>query len=183
MKKFRLPLLKILSFLTVLFLSSACLSIKPTTTKSGKNYFETFFVGEDGTQFFIKPFGFTCGESKEDLTLDFTFRFKDVIRDSATLRFSIKSSTIYRSIDSVKIFNDDDTAVSNQIALLFNERNKSGFTSRHSTKFSLNELKSMFDNDKWQVLIYHQMEIRSFKPNRRTVRAINSIRDRVFVIM
>lgn len=183
MKKFRIPFFKILSFLLILILSTACLSIKPATTKSGKNYFETFFVGEEGTQYFIKPIVFTSGESKEDVFLDFTLRFKDVIKDSATLKFSIESSAMYRSIDSVKIFNDDDTVVSNQIVLLFNEKNKSGFTSRHSTKLSLNELKTLFDNDAWQVLIYHQMEIRSYQPHRRTVRAIHSVRDRVFVLM
>lgn len=182
-KKYRIAVIKILSFFLVFYLSSACVSIKPASEKSGKNYVETFFVGEEGTQFFIKPIVFTCTESNEDIFLDFTFRFKDVIKDSATLNFSIEGTEMYRSIDSLRIFNDADTILCNQIFLMFNEKSRSGFASRHFAKFSLNELKAMFDNDSWGVTIYGQTAIRSFKPHKRTERAIKIVRDRVFVLM
>src|SRR5690606_36572025 len=42
------------TFAVPFLLLCSCVSVKPSTTKSGKKYFETFYV-ENGTQYFIKP--------------------------------------------------------------------------------------------------------------------------------
>lgn len=174
---------KFVSFILILLMLSGCLSIKPSTTKSGKNYFETFFVGEEGTQYFIKPILFKDEISNEDLILDITFRYRNEIKDSVTVNFSIKSSIIYKTIDSLKLSNKDIEIGSDQLVLLFNEKSKTGFTSRYSTRFSLNEIKEMFNNDAWEMIIYNQNKITTYKPHRKTIRAINIVRDRVFVLM
>ncbi len=162
---------------------SGCLSIKPSSTKSEKNYFETFFVGEAGTQYYIKPILFKAEKSNEDLVLDITFRYRNEIKDSAIVNFSIKSSTIYKTIDSLKLSNNNQKIESEQIVLLFNEKSKTGFISRHSTKFSLKETKEMFNNDAWEIIIYNKNKITKYKPNRKTIRAINAVRDKVFILM
>jgi hypothetical protein len=162
---------------------SGCLSIKPSTTKSGKKYFETFYVGEEGTQYFIKPILFKDEKSNEDLVLDITFRYRNEIKDSAIVNFSIKSPMIYKTIDSLKLSNKNIAIKSNKLELLFNEKNKTGFTSRYSTKFSLNEMKEMFTNDAWEVNIYNQNKITTLKPHRTTFKAINTVRDKVFILM
>ncbi len=170
-------------FILILLTFSSCLSIKPSTTKSGKNYFETFFVGEEGTQYFIRPILFKDEKSNEDLVLDITFRYRNEIKDSATVNFSIKSSIIYKTIDSIKILNKDNKLESDQIVLLFNEKSKTGFTSRYSTKFSLKEIKEMFNNDGWEIIICNQNKITTYKPHRKTITAINRVRDSIFVLM
>lgn len=174
---------KLVSFILLLLMFSGCLSIKPSTTKSGKNYFETFYVGEEGTQYFINPILFKDEKSNEDLVLDITFRYRNEIKDSAIVNFSIKSSMIYKTIDSLKLSNKDIAIKSDKVELLFNEKNKTGFTSRYSTKFGLNEIKEMFTNDAWEVNIYNQNKITTFKPHRKTFKAINTVRDKVFVLM
>lgn len=170
-------------FFLILILLNSCLPIKPSAFKSGKNYFETFFVGEEGTQYFIKPVLFKNEKSNEDLILDITFRYKNEIKDSAILNFSIKSSLLYKTIESLKISNEKCEIENDQLVLLFNEKNKSGFTSRFSTKFSLKEIKNIFNNDDWLITIYEQNKINTYKPKRKTTKAINLVRDNVFILM
>jgi len=188
MKKILIRKLETLKFyfvplILMLLLLSSCLSIKPSTTKSGKNYLETFFVGEEGTQYFIKPILFIDEKSSENLILDITFRYRNEIKDSATVNFSIKSSTLYKTIDSLDISNKDNKIESDQLVLLFNEKSKTGFTSRYSTRFRLNEIKEIFNNDTWEITIYNQNKVTKYKPHKKTTRAINAVRDRVFVLM
>jgi len=174
---------KLFSIILLLFMFNGCLSIKPSTTKSGKKYFETFFVGEEGTQYFIKPILFKDERSKEDLILDITFRYKNKIKDSAIVNFSIKSTYIYKTIDSLKFLNKNIDIKSDNILLLFNEKNKTGFTSRYSTKFSLKEIKEMFTNDMWEMTIYNQNKKTKYLPHIKTIRAINAVEEKVFVLM
>ncbi|NQV77765.1 MAG: hypothetical protein HQ490_05350 [Lutibacter sp.] len=174
---------KLVSFILLLLMFSGCLSIKPSTTKSGKNYFETFYVGEEGTQYFIKPILFKDEKSNEDLILDITFRYRNEIKDSAIVNISIKSSIIYKTIDSLKLSNKDIEIKSDKVELLFNEKNKTGFTSRYSTMFSLKEIKEMFNNDAWEMIIYNQNKTTTYIPLRKTIRAINTVRDKVLVLM
>ncbi len=174
---------KLLSLILLLFMFSSCLSIKPSATKSGKNYFETFYVGEEGTQYFIKPVLFKNEKSNEDLVLDISFRYKNQIKDSAIVNFSLKSASIYKTIDSLKLSNKDIEMKSAKVVLLFNEKNKTGFTSRYSTKFSLKEIKEMFNNDAWEMTIYNQNKITKYEPKRKAISAINAVRNKVFVLM
>ena len=175
--------LKMCSFILLLLMFSGCLSIKPSTTKSGKKYFETFYVGEEGTQYFIKPVLFKDEKSNEVLVLDITFRYKNKIKDSAIVNFSIKSSIIYKTIDSLKLSNKGIAIKSDKVELLFNEKNKTGYTSRYSTKFSLKEIKEMFNNDAWEMTIYNQNKITRYEPGSKTISAINALRVNVFVLM
>ena len=176
-------LFNFVSLILITLTLSGCLSIKPSTSKSGKNYFETFFVGEEGTQYFIKPILFKDEKSNEELILDITFRYRNEIKDSATVNFIVKSPIIYKTIDSLKISNKDNKVGSEQLDLLFNEKNKRGFTSRYSTRFDLNELKEIFYDDVWEIIIYNENEMIIYKPDRKTIKAINAVRDRVFVLM
>lgn len=170
-------------FILLILMISGCFSIKPSTTNSGKKYFETFYVGEAGTQYFIKPFLFKNDKSDEDLIVDITFRYRNEIRDSAIVNFSIKSSIMYKTIDSIKLSNNDIEIKTSKVELLFNETSKTGFTSRHSTKFSLKEVKDLFNNDVWEMSIYNQNIIGTYKPYRKTIRSINVLKDKVFVLM
>jgi hypothetical protein len=175
--------IKLISLFSVLLILSSCFSIKPSSTKSGKNYFETFYVGDNGTQYFIKPFLFNNNILDENLLLDITFRYKNELKDSSIINFSIKSSVIYKSVDSIKISNNLFTVKNNKIELLFNEKTKSGFLSRFSTKISLKETKELFQVDTWEMLVFQKNKSTKYEPNKKTKKAINIMRDKVFILM
>lgn len=170
-----------------LFLGSlllvGCMSVKPGSTKSGKQYFETFYVGVEGTQYFIKPLLFENDEANKVLALDITFRYKDEIRDSAIVNFSIKSLEIYKSVDSLKITNSLMDIKSDNIDLLFNEKFSKGFVSRFTTKVPLDKMKKIFDNDEWELTIHNAAKSNTYKPHRKTQKAVNFLRENGFILM
>jgi hypothetical protein len=182
-RNFKTSQIRFISFILISLTFSNCLSIKPSATKSGKNYFETFFVGEEGTQYYIKSILFKDKELNEDLMMDITFRYKNEIKDSSIVNISLKSSIIYKTIDSLKLSNKIIEIKSSKMELLFNEKNKTGFTSRYSTKFSLKEIKEIFNNDAWEVIICNKNKISNYKPTRKTMKVINTVREKVFILM
>ncbi len=175
--------LQYISIFLISLMLFGCFSVKPSTTKSGKNYFETFYVGEAGTQYFINPIYFNNDALNEGILFDITFRHKNEIKDTATVNFSITSSSIYKTIDSIKISNKDFEIKNDKLVLLFNEKNKTGFTSRYTTKISLKQIKEIFDNGTWEIIVYSQNKSINFIPDIKTVKRINTIKDRVFILM
>lgn len=166
-----------LSFIVSTF---GCLSIKPSTSKSDSKNFETFFVGEEGTQYFIKPVLFKNQTTGEQISIDFTFRIKDKIRDSAIVNFSIQSSSIFRSLTSIKISNTHIFATSKNIRLLYNEKNADGFRSRFSTNLNLNSLSTLFADNNWEVQLSNGNQTTMFAPNKKTLKTIVNIRENIF---
>jgi hypothetical protein len=73
--------------------------------------------------------------------------------------------------------------INKNLELIYFEKINNGFRSRYSTKYSLEEIKEMFNNESFQVTIYYQGKISSFKPTKKSLRVINLIRDNVFVLM
>ena len=59
-----------------------CIGVKPGSEPGGKKLFETFYAGEQGSQYFIKPLVLK-NATKEKLTIDFSFRYKTEVKDSA----------------------------------------------------------------------------------------------------
>src|SRR5690606_7037547 len=84
-------------FCMLLLLLSSCFSVKPGTSRSARNLYQNFFIGEEGSQYFIKPIAFENDE-KEKLQLDITFRYKDEVKDSATVNFSIVTKELNKTI-------------------------------------------------------------------------------------
>ncbi len=117
------------------------------------------------------------------MVADFTFRYKNEIKDSALVNLSIKSALIYKTIVSLKITNKTMEIKSNKIELLFNEKINSGFVSRFTTKFSLKEIKELFKNNEWEFIIDNQSQTVKYRSHRKANRAISMLRDKVFILM
>jgi hypothetical protein len=164
-------------------LFSGCLSVKPSSVKSGKIYFETFYVGGEGTQYFIKPLLFSAEKPSDELIVDLTFRYRNEIKDSVLVNFSVKSLGIYKTIDSLKISNDNAEAITKKVELLFNEKNKLGYTSRFTSQLSLQETKELFNHSNWNFTLSHQGQSMNFTPNKKTHKAIATVREKVFILM
>jgi hypothetical protein len=170
-------------FLSIIIFFTGCLSIKPGGVKSGKNLFETFYVGEDGTQYFIKPLGFSNVDQEEELFVDFTFRYKNEVRDSVIGNFTLQSSEILKNIDSISFSNAKTKILSNKVRLLFNERKKDDFNSRFTTKVLLSEFITLFDNNEWAIIVYKNNSSSTFLPTRKTKQAIEKLQEKVFVLL
>ena len=176
-------LLSLLTLTLILILHNSCSSIKPTTTKSGKSYFETFYVGVDGTQYFIKPLSLKENTTKETLLVDITFRYKDQIKDSSIINFSIKSPTLYKSIKNLEITTKATNIKTNKVKLLFNEKSGDDFISRFTAKIPLNKTKEMFDHDDWTLTLHHPTQTKAYKTDKKTTKTIATLRKKIFILM
>ena len=187
--KFKFPIYssfkKIKPFIVLIFIISlsGCISIKPAAEKSGKSLFETFYVGEEGTQYFIKPLTFTNYSNEEKLNIDFTFRYKNEVKDSVTVNFSLLSSNIFKSIDSFSFSNTTNKIISKNIKLLFNEKKNKLFKSRFSTKISLIEFNKMFVSNEWKITIFSPEFSSTYIADKKTKKRINKLRDNVFILL
>lgn len=172
------------AYLALIFivLLSGCLSMKPATTKSNKNLFETFFVGENGTQYFIKPLAFINSQSKDEINVDFTFRYKNEIKDSVTVNFSLLSPNILKNIDSLAFSNTNHKIVSTNVELLFNEKANKLFKSRFSTKVSLLDFNKMFKNNNWKIITHDLENHSTYTSDKRTKKAIKKLQDEIFIL-
>jgi hypothetical protein len=101
--------------------ASACGGMKPGGASAGNKLYETFFVGEEGSQYFIKPLEFK-NEKKEKVVMDFTLRYKDDIKDSALVNFTIISEDNIKSVDQILLENGVVSSKNQKINLLFVKR-------------------------------------------------------------
>jgi len=174
-------LLKRLLIFGVVVIFSGCVGLKPNGVKSGKDLYQTFFVGDEGTQYFIKPIMF-LDESKNRLMVDFTFRYKDKIKDSVAVNMSFLNTEIIKDLDSLKITNGSASMVFKNIKRLFAERSQKEYNSRFSTKGSLADLNKLFDKNDWVLTAYKQNTFSNFKTPKETKKKIDQLKDRIFIL-
>jgi len=173
--------LKTLIVFSFFVLLTGCFTLKPGSVKSSKNLIETFYVGEDGTQYHIKPLTFTDSQNKEKIHLDFTFRYKNEVKDSVIINFSLLSSTIFKSIDSFSLSNTTTKTISKDIRLMFNEKRKDLFVSRFSTKISLVDFNKMFENTDWTIIVTNKDICNTYVSEKSTRKKITKLKEEIFV--
>jgi hypothetical protein len=167
--------------LVSLIILSSCLSIKPGAIKTGKKLYETFFVGEKGTQYFIKPLIFS-NQLNEEIKLDLTFRCKNEIKDSAIINISFFSKEIFKIADSLKINNDVNTIIIKQINYMFSERNKDVYNCRFSAKVKLMDVKKLFESNNWKLLLYQNGIFSNYKTPKTTKKKIDKLNYEIFAL-
>ena len=173
------------SSIFLFFFLISCGGIKLAGGKSGKSLYETFYVGEEGMQYFIKPLNFKNEKSK--LLLDITFRHKDEVQDSATLNFSIKGQRLIKQIDKLTLFASTDNATfsvsSHNVEYIFAERDKKEFVSRFSTKVPLIELKELFEKSNWKINIKtEEISNQEYHSTSSTQKKIQTLNQNIFFI-
>ena len=172
---------------TLLFLISqlvlgCALTIKPAASKSAKSFYESFFVGEDGTQYFIKPLEFSAEGNQDKLFVDFTFRYKDELKDSGVVNVSIERGHIIKSLDDIIFTNTNSTVVLEDISLLFNEKKGQKFISRFSAKCSTKEMVDLFNDSNIKIEVKESDSSLSFFPNKNSQKAIRSLNDNLYIL-
>ena len=155
------------------------MSFKPGGGSVGKNLYETFYVGEEGTQYFIKPLSFS-GKNKVLLKLDFTFRYKVAMKDSAVVNISFLNTEIIRCLDSVKIANGTNTMVFKKINCLFAEQKEKMYHTRFTAKGSLAELHKLFDKSNWNLTAYEKNNSGIFTTPKATEKKIQKMKESIF---
>lgn len=183
-KSSKLSFFAILTFSLILVLGSC--SAGKSGVNAGKKLFTDFFVGDAGTQYFIKPLTFeNPAISNEDLLADITFRYKEKIRDSATVNFSIVSRAPIKNINSVTIMSDELHVHSEGITFLFNERSKSGFISRFSFKIPVASLKGLVDSGyEWKFEVMEtDSKTRQYVSKRSTTKSLEKLDQSLFILL
>jgi hypothetical protein len=158
----------------------SCLSYKTNGGKSGNRYQETFFAGESGTQYFIKPI-FFIGENKDLVKFDITFRIKNEIRDSSNFNFSIFSESGFSKIDSISFesFNKH-VETFNGVNFLFAEKSKNLFNNRFSVKIPVLTIQRLFRSGEFKIIIYTFKGIKKYTPSKQAKKHFNYINNNIF---
>jgi len=160
----------------------SCTGIKPGSRSAGKKLYETFYVGNEGTQYFIKPL-LLKGENSSELKLDITFRHKTDLASNSTLNFTVISQELLKTLDSLTITNTRHAVSSKNISLLFTERAKAGFSSRFTTNIPSGELQKLFHSPDWSISLYQGSRKIVFTPGSNTQKKIRRLDYNIFSIL
>lgn len=174
--------LRILSTIVVLSLLS-CAGIKPASSSKANRLFETFFVGDEGIQYFIKPIAFQ-GENDSELLGDFNFRSRGDSTSEVIFNFSIRSDVFYKDIDSLTITSQSHQATTSLVTLTYNESSKQYVSRFTSTLPSGRHIIDLFGSSDWRIDIYSKEKHMHFtSENRKTQRKILSLQEHLFVFL
>ncbi len=163
--------------LGILIIIFGCSGIKPSTTKSGSELYETFFISEGVMQYFIKPLEFK-NDTKEEMMLDITFRHKS--DTPAHLKMSFITDDVLNTTDSLKIANDNHEVVLKNMNIMFKERGKKKYKSRFSADTTLSDVTKLFKNKNWFITIYAKDYSNSFSPINKTSKSITKLNHEIF---
>ncbi len=153
----------------VLFLMS-CSPMRSSVKKGSVKLFETFYLGEKGTQYFIKPIYFE-GTEKGKISMDFTFIYNGEINpiDSAIVNFSTFSGKNKKNVLILRI-NDEEKELG-QVKQLFQDAKQTRF----STRVSLIDLKAFFENEVKSIYFGEK-----YMPKNTTLRKMQKINSAIF---
>ena len=126
---------------------NSCLGVRPAASAGSKKYFESYYAGDEGNQYFIKPL-VLVSEYK-----DISFRSKESLQGTAQVNFSVYMPEAIHSLKSVYLYVNNTSFELSDIKLLFVEKEKNGFQSRFSTTIPAEKLKSIFNISDWQLVI------------------------------
>ncbi len=168
--------------LIALFLSS-CISFKPNAKKSPKSLYTTFFVGESGTQYFIKPLLLKNVE-KESILIDFTFRDK-VSLDSnmATVNASLLLNHNIKNVDSLLFRNNNYSITFNEIKVFFKEKKDDQILIRINSENLLANICKIFEDPNWHVEVYGNSSKVQFESFKKTNKSITLLKSNVFDLL
>ena len=132
---------------------NSCLGVKPATSGGGKKYFESYYAGDEGNQYFIKPLVLVSEYKEAKATLDISFRSKESLQGTAQVNFSVYMPEAVHSLKDAYLYINDTSFELSDIKLLFVEKEKNGFQSRFSTTVPAEKLRSIFNTSDWQLVI------------------------------
>lgn len=173
--------LVIMLILTMSFLIG-CFSVKPGAIKSGNNLYESFYVGEQGTQYFIKPLKFEHDENNNTFLVDFTFQYKEDLNEKVTINFSLFSDNKPVNPDSLIIKSKEARITATKINSIYRQKKNGDFVFRYTTEIKLNNLHKVMESNQWQVRVFDANKNLKYSPKRKTQKNIEKLYQNVFVL-
>ena len=172
-------LIKYIFVFGIIIALQGCLSINLAGVKSSGKLYETFYTGDGGTQYFIKPLPFK-NEAKERLKIDLTFRNGGKIEDTVIVNLSLFNKGLLKKIDSLSIDNGSFNLVIKSIHNLFREKNKDQFVERFTAIAALPGLTELFKKNKWNIRIYSQDSLIQYTTPGATQKKLGKLNNDIF---
>lgn len=148
---------------------------------SNKKYFETFFVGNDGIQYFIKPI--ECEALNGDkLIFDVVLRLKNNFQsqDSATLNFTVFSADKNLTEQLQLAWISQDTLIVKDVKFMFKERNNKVYSYRFTSKIANTDLKKCFEDKAYQPFLkYGFQKTTKMKYQKCSLKSIRKINEQI----
>lgn len=154
-----------------------------TSAQSAK-YYKSFFVGEKGMQYFIKPIKFKNKEIKnESLTLDFTFRTLDSTEYGVNINFSLFSNQPYKYFDKIIISNNSTSIELTNTTLLYNARKGKNVETRISGKCSHKDILALFSDPQWIIHFVKDEKQKVFYTPQKAQKKVESLNQNVLLFL
>ncbi len=148
-----------------------------------RKYYETFYVGERGTQYFIKPLELASENTSDALLLDITFRYKQDVTDTVVINFSVIGESIYKKLDQFVMKHDAGTVAGQNIKQLYSEKHKKGFLSRYTLQVTTEELYQLFSSKNgFSITLKQGSEINMFSLTGKGEKSVIFLIENLFVL-
>lgn len=157
------------------------------TSVSPNNYhgepYVSFYKGEEGVLYFIKPLKMKSKDSK--LLIDFTFNYnyiEGIDSSEVIFNFSIIKNKPVKNINKITFSNTVIKVESKNTKLIFIDNNKRKFISRHSSTLSLTELRQIFKDINFTIKVEENQSDYSFSTTNKTQRKVKQLNKTLFKI-
>ncbi len=160
-------------FYLVIASVTAC-TIKPGRTGKANKVYETFYLGDKGTQYFIKPLAFSS-TGNEELSMDITFRSTGQLTDTAAINVSIFSAEQIKDIKTITFTAADVEERIMQSKLLFVQPKKDLFESRFTIPMPSTVLENYVASTDHKIDILTPSTNLTFTPDKRTLKQFNAL--------
>lgn len=145
---------------------------------TSKDHYETFFIGNNQSQYFIKPIEVENDDS--EFSIDYTIRNIDSDTYDITSNFTIISDHPISKIDSV-ILNNKHKIV--DIDKLYLESKDDQFKLRSSMKVDYNFIKDFFTEDDLAIEVFLSKYRFEYNLNAKSNKRIRSIEEKLIPIL
>lgn len=160
--------------LTLLFLIG-CGGLKPVGAGKSGGLYETFYTGETGMQYFIKPLEFESLDTKESLLLDIVFRENEIATDSALVNISVFTTAKFSPGGNVTATTPKGQITFDFERVIFKEKLKNFYEVRLGTKCSPKEIREFIKGDIELLSVMSDQMKYSFQPTKKTKKSLSKI--------
>jgi hypothetical protein len=172
---------KIALFLILAFAFTACMGVKPQGTRATSRHFESFYLGEGISQYFIKPMKFT--QDKNTLLVDFTIRQDNYLSEGGTMNFSLKTPELFDKVDSLFISTSTAKIYAENLERLFLQKDSKNYHIRTSSSVSKDFITAFFDSEDLLIKVYCSNQSFEFEPNKKNTRNRKGLYDNLIVLI
>lgn len=159
-------------------LLTGCFGVKPTGTQKRSSLYETFFVGEEGMQYFIKPLEFVSEEKNDEkMRMDFTFRHAgEASADGrVTVNLSLYSLQRISGGQDFSLQSGEKSVGLQDCRMLFQEKKKNYFHVRYTATIGMEEFIALFQKNDWRASCREEGKEKHFIASGKTQKQIKRI--------